>query len=147
MNLNDPSVNVDGNSWQSATQAMVSTTGSGVSQAGTPYPAPPPGVGTMLGTATKVSAGQHFDLAVENGTYLVFLYAASSTANDTDANLFTVQGSAPVGSGGFRAQPADGGQAWARMGPFRASISNGKLSVGVTKGALYFSGVELWYPE
>lgn len=145
VNLNGPAVVVDSHSWQGAAQAMV-TGGSGVSQATTPYPAAGGGVATMLNTATRLQAGAELSLPTDNGVYLAYLYA-TSPGSDAEASLLTVQGEEPDSSQAFRAQTVEGAQAWARLGPYRVDVTNGKLTVGVTKGAINFAGLELWYPD
>lgn len=147
VNLNGPAVVVNSNSWQSASQAMVTTTGSGVSQTTTPYPAISGGVATMLNTATRLQTGAELNLPTANGVYLAYLYATSPSANDAEASLLTVQGEEPDSSQAFRSQVVEGGQAWARLGPYRVDITTGKLTVGVSKGAINLAGVELWYPD
>ena len=146
VNLNGPAVTIDGNAWQSASAAQVTTTGSGVSQATVPFPAVTGGVATMLNTATRLAAGAERSLPTDNGTYLASLYA-TSPGNDSDASLLTVQGVAPDSSGAFRPQASDGGQAWSRLGPYRVDVTTGKVTIAVTKGALNFAGIELWYPD
>ena len=50
-------------------------------------------------------------------------------------------------SAAFRSQATDGGQAWARLGPYRVDVTTGKVTVAVSKGAINFAGMELWYPD
>ena len=148
VNLNGPAVTIDGNAWESATSAVVTTTGSGVNQPTMPFPAVLGGATTMLDTATRLPAGTELNLPTSNGTYLVYLYAISpSSPSDAEASLLTVQGVAPDSSAAFRSQASNGEQPWARLGPYRVTVTNGKLTVGVTKGAINFAGVELWYPQ
>ena len=146
VNLNGPGLLVSGNAWQSAQDAAITTTGTGVSQGGTPFPAVTGSVATLLQTATRLDAGKELNLPADNGAYLVYLYAASRT-NDAVPSTFTVQGVESEISSKFRSQVADGGQAWARLGPFRVDVTSGKLTVGVTSGAITFAGLELWYPQ
>jgi len=126
----------------------VTTTGSLVNQPTMPFPAVTGGAASMLDTATRLPAGTELNLPTSNGTYLVYLYAISpSSPSDAEASLLTVQGVAPDSSAAFRSQASNGEQPWARLGPYRVSVTNGKLTVGVTKGAINFAGVELWYPQ
>lgn len=146
VNLNGPAVTVDGNLWQGASQAAVTTSGSGVSQGTSPFPVVTGGVATMLNTATRLPMGTELNVPTDNGTYLLYLYA-TSPGNDADASLLTVQGVAPDSSAAFRSQATDGGQAWARLGPYRVDVTTGKVTVAVSKGAINFAGMELWYPD
>jgi hypothetical protein len=146
VNLNGPALSIAGNGWQSASQASVTSDGARVSQAGDPFPIASGPVATMLQTATRLSTGHSLSLPADNGTYLLYLYATSPT-NDSTTSSFTVQGEAPPGGGKFRAQTAGGGQAWARLGPFRVDVTSGSLSVEATAGTVSFSGLELWYPN
>lgn len=146
VNLNGVSLTINGNAWQAATQAKVTTSGTGVSQGGTPVPAVSAQVGKMLDSATRLEAGKSLQFAVDNGTYLAFLYA-TSPGDDADSSHFTLQGVEPESSGGFRPHAADGGQAWARLGPYRVDVTTGSLELAVTEGGINFAGVELWFPQ
>lgn len=146
VNLNGPVVTVDGHAWESAQQADISTSGAGVSQATAPFPAVTGDTASMLATATRLGVADELSFPAANGNYLLYLYA-TSPGNDAEASLFTVQGAEPDGSAGFRAQASDGGQVWARLGPYRVDVTEGKVAVGVSKGSINFAGVELWYPN
>jgi hypothetical protein len=101
----------------------------------------------MFKTATRLQQGQGLQLPVENGEYLVYLYAVS-VDNQTVPGVLTVQGDEPDDSGMFRSQSVDGdGWAWARLGPYRVAVSNDSLAVAVTAGTIHFAGLELWYAE
>lgn len=146
VNLNGPPVDVEGHTFESAAQAAVTTSGSGISQGNDPYPEVSGGLDEMLGTATRLQAGQTLELPADNGEYLAYLYAVSQ-GNDAIPGVLTVQGSQPDDSGVFKAQAIDAGWAWARLGPYRVNVTDAMLSVGVTEGVIHFAGVELWYPE
>ncbi len=147
VNLNGPPLsNVAGNVWQGAAEAGVTTTGSGISQGSVLHPTASPALTTALGTATRLLAGQTLELPTDNGEYLVYLYVVSAT-NDTQPSALTVQGADYANSTRFRAQPVDSGYAWARLGPYRAVVDSGSLSVAVTSGSIHFAGIELWHPE
>jgi hypothetical protein len=146
VNLNGPALVIDGHDFQSAAQAAIATTGSGIAPASTPYPPVTGSLATMLQTATRLQTGDELNLPVDNGVYLAYLYATSPT-NDGVTSVFTVQGAEPELGGRFRSQAADGGQAWSRLGPFRVDVTTGKLTLGVTSGSVSFTGIELWYPE
>jgi hypothetical protein len=146
VNLNGPALVINGNSWQSAQDAAITTTGSGVSQGGTPFPAVSGTAATLLQTVTRLDAGKELNLLADNGSYLVYLYATSPT-NDAAPSTFTVQGVEPDLGSKFRSQPVDGGQVWARLGPYRVDVAKGKVTVGVTSGTITFAGLELWYPQ
>ena len=146
VNLNGPALTVDGKAWESASSALVTTTGSGVNQGTMPFPVVTGGTASMLNTATRLPAGAELNLPTSNGTYLVYLYA-TSPGTDAEASLLTVQGVAPDSSAAFRSQVSNGEQAWARLGPYRVDVTGGKITVGVTKGAINFAGIELWYPQ
>lgn len=148
VNLNGGAVTVDGHAWESAQAAGVTTSGVGVSPAATTYPATTGGTLSMLNNATSLQQDDELSLPVDNGTYLVYLYAISQgQSDDAQASLLTVQGEAPDSSGAFRSQIIDGSPAWAKLGPYRVNVTDGKLSFAVTKGAINLAGLELWYPE
>jgi hypothetical protein len=146
VNLNGPALTIDGHAFQGGSQAGV-TGGTGVSQGGVPFPPVAGALATMLQTSLKAT-GQQSELVwpAPNGEYLLYVYA-TSPSNDATASAFTVQGQVPEGSNKFRAQAADGGQAWSRLGPYRESVVDGKVTVAVTSGSISFTGMELWYPE
>jgi hypothetical protein len=146
VNLNGPALAIAGRSFQSATDAQVTSNGTDASQPSAPFPPASVGVTTLLQTVTSLQAGSELQLPTENATYLVYLYATSLT-NDENPSTFTLQGSEPDLTREFRSQTADGGQAWARMGPFRVDVTTGTLTLGVTGGTIAFAGIELWYPE
>jgi len=146
VNLNGPALVVGGHDFQSAAQAGVVTSGTGVSQGGAPFPVVNGSLATMLQTATRLQGGDELSLPVDNGTYLAYVYA-TSPSNDATASVFTLQGVEPDLGSKFRSQAVDGGQAWSRLGPFRLDVADGKLTLGVTSGAASFTGIELWYPD
>jgi hypothetical protein len=148
VNLNGPALTVSGNAWQSATQAGVSTTGSGVNQGTSFFPEVTGSLAKALENYTRLNADQELTLPVQNDTYLVYLYAVSP-GSDTNASRFTLQGEEPDSSGGFKAQAAGGGQAWAKLGPYLVTVTNEQIVVGVRTGSpsLNIAALELWYPE
>lgn len=147
VNLNGPAVTVNDNAWQSSTQANVAPGGgSGVSQSTTLFPPATSGLSTMMQTAYRLNAGAELGVPTDNGTYLMFFYAVSP-GNDGTPSRFTVQGVEPTGPSKFRSQAAAGGQAWARIGPFRVNVTDGNVRLGVSAGSIDVAGLELWYPD
>jgi hypothetical protein len=147
VNLNGLPVTAAGLPFESAAQSNLTTTGTGVSQENAAFPAVSDGLATMLSTATRLQAGQSFELPVDDGEYLAYLYAVS-LGNDGVDGVLTVQGDQPEQSARFRAQSVGSeGWAWARLGPYRAVVNNGSLAVSVTAGAVHLAGLELWYAE
>lgn len=146
INLNGPAVTVDGNAWLAFSQAGVSGNGTSISQGGVVYPPATGGRASALSTAYRLQAGHHFNVPVDNGEYLLFLYAVSP-ATDASSSSLTVDGVSYANSSKFRSQAADGGLAWARLGPYRTDVVTGQITVAVTTGAIDFAGFELWYPE
>ncbi len=147
VNFNGPAVTVNGNAWQSSAQAEVAPGGgTGVSQGSTLFPPASGGLSTMMQSAFKLGAGAELSLKVDNGSYLLYLFAVSP-GNDATPGVFTVQGEEALATSKFRSQATDGGQAWARMGPFRVDVTDATLRVGVTAGSVSFAGLELWYPD
>lgn len=147
VNFNGGAVTIDGHAWESSQSAAITTSGAGVSSAGTTYPLTSGGTLSMLNNATRLQQGDDLTLAVDNGTYLVYLYAISQGNDDAEASLLTVQGEAPASSGAFRSIVVDNGAVWAKLGPYRLNITDGTLAFAVTKGAVNLAGLELWYPE
>ena len=147
INLNGPAVTVAGHAWLASSQAGVTSNGTGISQSGdVVYPPATGGVASALSTAYRLPAGHDFSVAVDNGQYLLYLYAVSP-ATDASASSLTVDGVSYANSSKFRSQASDGGLAWARLGPYRTDVVTGQITVAVTTGSIDFAGFELWYPE
>lgn len=144
--LGGPAVNIAGNDWQSASDADLTSSGATVTQSVASFPATKGEMAKLLGSGTRLDAGQTLAFPVADDTYLLYLYAISS-ATDGGPNLFTLQGSHPESSAGFRAQLINNAGAWARLGPYRVNVTTGKLTLAVTAGAVTFAGIELWYPD
>jgi hypothetical protein len=120
--------------------------GSGVSQSATLFPPAAGGLAAMMQTAFQLKADAELSVPTDNGSYLMFFYAVSP-GNDGSPSSFTVQGEEPPSASKFRSQAAAGGQAWARMGPFRVNVTDGSVRVGVSAGSINVAGLELWYPD
>jgi hypothetical protein len=147
VNLNGPSLtNVNGQRWQSAADAGVSTTGSPSSHDDVLYPVTGAGLTTALRTTTRLLAGQSLELPTDNAEYLVHLYAVSTPNGGTLGEL-TLQGQSFTNSTRFNAQVVEGGYAWSRLGPYRVEVTTGSLDLAVTSGSIHFAGIELWYPQ
>jgi hypothetical protein len=146
VNLNGPALSVDGNAWLSASQAGVMGNGTGISQGGKLSPAVSGETAAMLATGYRLQAGDAFSVSAENGQYLLYLYAVSPTTHVMTSQL-TVDGKSFVNSSKFRSQESTAGLSWARLGPYRLSVTTGKITVAVTSGSIDFAGFELWYPE
>ncbi|RYZ01901.1 MAG: hypothetical protein EOO73_33935 [Myxococcales bacterium] len=150
VNVNGPALTVSGNDWQSAAQARVTTSGSGVNQGTTTLsPAVAGALAKALETSTRLQDGQELALPAQNDTYLVYLYAISPTGGEASPSYFTLQGEEPPSSGGFLGQAVGAAQAWAKLGPYRVDATDGEVVVGLRAGspAMSIAAVELWYPE
>jgi len=146
VNLGGPALRIGESSWQAASEANLTTSGTPFTQSIAPYPSASGDLAILLGSATHLGVGNSLDWPVPNGTYLTYVYAISA-GTEGSASLFSLQGSPPPASAGFRAQLVNGSGAWAKLGPYRVDVSSGKLSLAVTSGAINFAGLELWYPD
>jgi hypothetical protein len=147
VDLNGQTTTVNGQTWETSSDAKVTTTGTGVSPSSVDLnPPASSSLAKVLGNWTHLQAGQNLTLPVENDAYLVYLYAVSPSTADNSASHFTLQGEEPDSSGGFMGN-IDDGQAWVRLGPYRVTVTDQRLVVGVSSGAVNFAGLELWYPE
>jgi hypothetical protein len=146
VNLNGPAVTIDGNPWLAASQAGVSSNGTGISQGAEVFPPVSGDSAAMLATAYRLPAAHELSVTVENGEYLLYLYAVSPTT-DASSSTLTVDGVSFDNSSKFRSQASDGGLTWARLGPYRTLVTTGQITVAVTSGSVDFAGFELWYPE
>lgn len=146
IDLAGQSTTVEGRPWMGSVEAGVVSGGTSVSQAGPWFPPPAPSSESMLTSAEHLEQGQELSVPVENGSYLVYVHAVS-TSTEGAASVFTVQGQAYPNGTRFRAQSSDGGFAWSRLGPFRVEVSGGVLTLATSMGSMNFAGLELWYPE
>jgi hypothetical protein len=144
VNFNGSGVTIDGNAWQGGDDVKLMTTGT-LAGAGAPFPPVSGGLATLLGSAIQVQAGQDITVPVDNASYLVYLFLTSPGADSTASEL-TIQGVEPA-SFKFRSQAFDGGQAWAKMGPYPLQVKDGSIKIGVSAGSMAFAGMELDYPE
>lgn len=148
VDINGQTMTVNGNEWLSSSEARVTTNGTGASQALHLDPPASASLSKALQNWTRLQAGQNLTLPVENGTYLVSLYAVSQGTDSTTSH-FTLQGEEPESSGGFKGNMATG-DAWAPLGPYRVTVTDEKLVLGVlgkSPEAINFAALELWYPE
>jgi hypothetical protein len=146
INLNGPALTVAGNAWLSASQAGVTSNGTGISQGGPVHPPVSGATASVLATAYRLDAGDNLKVPVDDGRYLLYLYAVSPGI-DAISSALTVDGTSPVNSSKFRSQATAGGLVWARLGPYRTDVVTGQITVAVVTGSVDLAGFELWYPQ
>jgi hypothetical protein len=146
VNVNGQAVNVDGRVWQGASEAGVTTTGSGANQSDGFVPSASEDLAKVLTSFTKLEAGKLLELPLPNATYLVYLNVVSPP-NAMDSGTLLIEGVKPDQSAAFLAQEVDMARAWGRLGPYRTQLTDGKLTVGVGEGAVYLAGIEVFYPD
>jgi hypothetical protein len=146
VNLNGPALSIAGNAWLSAGDAGVYGDAISTTQPDPVFPAVEGDTASMLASVYRVQAGHSIGVPVENGEYLLYLYAVSP-GTDAQPSSLTVSGKSFFNSSRFRSQASDGGLAWARLGPYRLGVTTGAVTVAVTTGSIDFAGFELWYPD
>jgi hypothetical protein len=103
-----------------------------------PYPIPDPQYLAMLQSAVDLDAA-HATLSVPNGKYWFYPYLVSEDGGNLSD--LSVQGQSVTT---FLASESGGSPTWARLGPFPATVSNGKLDFSSPDGPLRLAGVEIY---
>lgn len=101
-------------------------------------PAPDPAYVPLLQSALVLDSAPA-TLSVPNGAYWVYPYLV--TGNGANVADLLIQG-APATS--FAAESIAGGAAWARVGPYSATVTQNKLVLAASGGALRIAGIELY---
>jgi hypothetical protein len=139
LNLNGPSVNVDGFTFEdSRTVAQFSFEGRAFSNTTTALtPAVPASLASLLRSSLYLAGNPGLRLRLEGvpeGTYDVYLYNWEDN-NATTFSLF-VEGQAVLRN--FSSGPAG---SWRILGPYRTAITDGALDVYTTGGSANLSGL------
>ncbi len=102
-----------------------------------PSPTPDPAYLAMLESAIVLDTASA-TLSVPNGSYWVYPYVISGDGMNT-ADLL-VQGT-DVDT--FSAETVGGAPAWAKLGPYPVTVTNGKLTLASTGGPVRVAGIEI----
>jgi hypothetical protein len=143
VNLNGGALVVDGDSWESTTGALVSAEGSAFS--GQPAAVFPPVQGALaqaLSTGFRLTASQDVAMPVENGDYLVYVYAVSGA--EAESGTIGIEGSGELDE--FQALLIDNAPAWLKLGPYPISVSDGVLDVTCLSRGIRLAAIELRTP-
>lgn len=138
VNLNGPALKIDGQDWAGSNAPNYTHNG-------TPYnltsvrlnPSTDDNRTAMIRSCVGARGANVALTSVPAATYDVYLYVWEDNNSET-FNIFlegkTVQANYVSGSAGT----------WKRLGPFRASITDGSISVSTTGGFANLSGIEVW---
>ena len=156
LNLNGPSLKVDGKTWLSqseATAAGLTVSNAAPTSSGSNlvlYPAADPQTTILLNAhqtlANSVASSElGVDFPVPNGHYDIFLFLLESTAGfSRDIRVTLEEQTVAVGIGNQALGE------WHKYGPYRVSITDGVLNLGLlreTKGDPKISGISIYRAE
>ncbi|WP_426491038.1 Ig-like domain-containing protein [Hymenobacter sp. 102] len=141
INVNGGAATIDGRSWEAG------STASGFQVNGTTFA----NQGVTLNPATDAARASMIrssaysnsltaNLAVTNGTYLVYAYVWE----DNNAETFSLALEGQTVQSNYNSGPAG---TWKRLGPFTANVADGSLTLTSTGGTVNLSGLELWKPS
>lgn len=137
INLNGDALTIDGNAWEGRTAANVSFTGNTfVDQSVALNPPTDAARATMIRSSVwgncSVTMG-----AVPNGNYTVYCYVWE----DNNSTTFNVTLEGQVVRSNYTSGAAG---AWARLGPWPVTISDGNIQLSCSGGDANLSGIEVW---
>ena len=142
LNLNGAQLTIDGNNWQSSTGAAnfsFTQVGGGVfaNQGVTLNPSTDANRATMIRSSIWGNTVNVNLTAIPNGTYDVYVYVWED--NFTQTFSVSLEGSVvvPVHNSGSAGT-------WNKLGPFRATITDGAINVSANGGHACLSGIEIW---
>ena len=138
INLNGPSVTIDGQKWEGKEAKNFTTKGSTFeNQAVLLKPATDPERAKMIRSSVWGSSVDVEVTEVPEGVYQVFLYVWEDNHTERFNLLLndkTVQDGFYSGTEG----------SWKRLGPWKCEVSSGKIKVSARGGAANLSGLEIW---
>ncbi|MDJ0367182.1 hypothetical protein QMK33_18695 [Hymenobacter sp. H14-R3] len=138
INLNGSAATIDGNPWEGSSAPSYSANGSAYSlQSQGLAPSTDANRATML-RSCQYGNNLSFQLTnVPSGTYLVSAYVWEDNFSETYSlalNGQTVASNLKTGAAG----------AWAKVGPYPVTVSNGTIKLTGSGGTVNLSGVEVW---
>ena len=138
VNFGGQAITAGDQSYLAGTDPSVLFSGSTVHDTLTAFPTPDVGFVPLVQTAVVLDTA-HAVLRVPNGPYWVYPYLIS--ADGRNQGDLTLQGDDVVT---FVASTVNGMSAWARLGPYRVTVSNGGLDFGSINGTVRVAGAELY---
>mgnify|MGYP005811766011 CR=1 FL=1 len=140
INVNGPSLLIDGRSWEAGTSAPnVSFTNAIAfsNQGVTLVPSTDANRATMIRSSLWGRAWSATITSVPAGTYQVWIYVWE----DNSAEIFSVSLEGATVQSNYNSGTAG---SWSRLGPFQAIINDGAINLGFSGGASNLSGIEVW---
>jgi hypothetical protein len=135
----DAFVAASGLPFVAGSDSRVHFTGSTTHATDMPFPMPDALSLPMLQSAVNLDTTAHATLTIPNGKYWLYPYLVS--ADGGNLSDLAIQGQTVAT---FSANDGSGGPAWARIGPFSASVSAGKIDFSSPNGPLRLAGVEVY---
>ncbi len=137
LNLNGPSVVIDGNTWEGRDSKTYVCRDKAFEQQQVRL-IPVTDVERAKMIRSSRWGGNHVELnKIPKGIYTVFLYVWED--NNSESYAIAVNGKSTVSH--LESGPAG---TWQKLGPWYVDITNGSIDVTSTGGAANFSGIELW---
>jgi hypothetical protein len=138
VNFAGSALTLEGRNFLAGDDPTVAFTGSTLHVTSTPFPAPSDGYLPLLQSAIVLESA-HATVQVPNGEYWAYPYVVS--AGGTNQADLRIQGAT---AGTFVAGLINNKPAWAKLGPYAVSVSNGQVDLGSSGGALRLAGLELF---
>ena len=138
LNLNGPSVEIDGNLWQENDSPHFKCNGSAFENTSVVLKPKTDAPREAMIRSSRWGSSIEVELSnIEPGDYRIFLY----TWEDNSPERFQILVNNQIVVERFSSGSA--GQ-WKRLGPWNATANHGTLKVSAKGGAANFSGIELW---
>lgn len=137
INLNGPALVIDGQSWESGEAGSIEVEGNAFENESVPLkPSTDPNRAKMIRSSRW---GNSLNVSLDNipdGFYQVFVYVWE----DNDPEVYAIQLN---GQTVARHNSGTRGE-WKRLGPWKTSVKDGRLTLAASGGAANFSGIEVW---
>ena len=138
VNFAGPALTLEDHSFLAGDDSSVAFTGATLHSTATPFPPPSTEYLPLLQSGVVLDTA-HATVQVPNGEYWAYPYVIS--AGGTNQADLRLQG-AVVGT--FFAGLVNNDPAWARLGPYPVTVSNGQVDFSSSGGSVRLAGVELF---
>ncbi|MDU0369165.1 Ig-like domain-containing protein [Hymenobacter endophyticus] len=137
INVNGSATTIDGKSWEASNTSGFQVNGTTFANQGvTLNPATDAARAQMIRSSSYGNA-LTANVAVVNGTYLVYAYVWE----DNNAETFSLALEGQTVQSNFNSGSAG---SWSRLGPFTANVADGTVTLTSSGGTINLSGIEIW---
>ncbi|WP_354580812.1 Ig-like domain-containing protein [Hymenobacter sp. UYP22] len=137
INVNGSATTIDGKSWEASNTSGFQVNGTTFANQGvTLTPATDAARAQMIRSSSYGNA-LTANVAVANGTYLVYAYVWE----DNNAETFSLALEGQTVQSNFNSGSAG---SWSRLGPFTANVADGTVTLTSSGGTINLSGIEIW---